>query len=52
MAIPGIPRSKARDILGYEFAKAHDLDLEEGDAQIDWLIDEGLRLRRLDKLLL
>jgi len=44
-----ISRSKARDILGYEFAKAHDLDLEEGDAHIDWLIEEARRLEGQDK---
>jgi hypothetical protein len=49
MEMPGISPSKARDILGSEFAKAHDLELEEGDAHIDWLIEEAHRLEGLDK---
>jgi hypothetical protein len=50
MEMSDISPSKARDILGSEFAKAHDLDLEEGDAHIDWLIEEAHRLEGLDEL--
>lgn len=34
---------KARCFMGYEHAKAEDVDLEEGDAYMDWLLGEGLR---------
>lgn len=37
-------RKQARDLLGYEYSKARDLDIEEGDAQIDWMLDEATRL--------
>ena len=45
----GCSNSKAREVLGYEFAKAHDLEVEEGDAHIDWLIEEAHRLEGLGK---
>jgi hypothetical protein len=46
--MPGGSRSKARELLGFEFAKANDLEIEEGDEQIDWLLEEAGRLERLN----
>jgi hypothetical protein len=40
---------KARDIIGYEYAKANDIDLEEGDEHADWLLDEASRIMALDE---
>jgi hypothetical protein len=40
---------QARDIIGYEYAKANDIDLEEGDEYVDWLLDEAVRLMALDE---
>jgi hypothetical protein len=34
---------QARNIIGYEHAKANNLELEEGDAFADWLLAEGRR---------
>jgi len=41
--------SKARDIIGYELAKAHSWDLDEVDAHAHWLLAEANRLIRLDE---
>ncbi|WP_271612698.1 hypothetical protein [Bradyrhizobium sp. CCBAU 21362] len=46
----GWPKQKARDLLGYEYAKANDIDLDEGDAHIDWLLDEAERHAHMDRL--
>jgi hypothetical protein len=46
----GYSRQKARDILGYEHAKANDIDLEEGDAHIDWLLDEAERHMQMERI--
>lgn len=35
--------SKARDIVGFELAKTHGWELEEGDAHADWLLREARR---------
>ncbi|WP_342738823.1 hypothetical protein [Bradyrhizobium sp. B117] len=46
----GYSKQKARDLLGYEYAKANDIDLDEGDAQIDWLLDEAERHMQMDRI--
>lgn len=46
----GSSKQKARNILGYECAKANDIDLDEGDAHIDWLLDEAERHMQMDRL--
>lgn len=46
--MPGLSRSKARELLGLEFAKANDLEAEEGEEYIDWLLDEAERLEMLE----
>lgn len=48
----GYSKPKARDILGYEFAKANDLDVEEGAAHVDWLLDEAERHMQMESMLL
>lgn len=37
---------QARDLLGHEYAKARDMDIEEGDAQVDRMLDEAIRLEQ------
>ncbi|MBU6462679.1 MAG: hypothetical protein KGL35_10440 [Bradyrhizobium sp.] len=46
----GYSKQKARDLLGYEYAKANDIDLDEGDAQIDWLLDEAERHMQMERI--
>jgi hypothetical protein len=46
----GYSKQKARDLLGYEYAKANDIDLDKGDAHIDWLLDEAERHRRMERI--
>ncbi|MFG1307276.1 hypothetical protein V5F34_24440 [Xanthobacter autotrophicus] len=41
--------SKARDIIGYEIAKAKGWELHEGDDHAEWLLAEGQRLRAIDE---
>ena len=36
---------KACEIIGFEFAKANGLELEEGDALAEWMLSEGRRFR-------
>ncbi|MGH6712090.1 MAG: hypothetical protein ACREEK_24370 [Bradyrhizobium sp.] len=52
MKLMGWPWHQARDIIGYEYAKSNDIDLEDGDAQADWLLDEAARLVALDEFML
>lgn len=40
----GCTASEARDLIGYEIAKARDWELEEGDDHADWLLAEAARL--------
>jgi hypothetical protein len=40
----GCSASEARDLIGYEIAKARDWELEEGDDHADWLLAEAARL--------
>ncbi|WP_170481395.1 hypothetical protein [Ruegeria arenilitoris] len=40
----GCTASEARDLIGYEIAKARDWELEEGDDHVDWLLAEAVRL--------
>lgn len=41
---------EARDNFAYEYAKAVDVDLEEGHAFVNWMIAEGHRFERLRAL--
>jgi len=40
----GCTASEARDLIGYEIAKARNWELEEGDDHADWLLAEAARL--------
>lgn len=44
----GWSRSKAKQVLGSEFATANDLEAEEGEEYVEWLLDEAERLEGLD----
>lgn len=41
--------AKAREIIGYEFAKAKGWELEEGDDHAEWLLAEARRLLTIDE---
>lgn len=47
--LQGWSRSKARELLSSEFAKAHDLEIDEGEEHVDWLLEEAARLERLNE---
>ncbi|UFW92025.1 hypothetical protein BjapCC829_49705 (plasmid) [Bradyrhizobium barranii] len=49
MKLMGWSWSKARDIVGYELAKAHGWELDEGDIHADWLLRETRRGLDLDE---
>lgn len=49
MKLMGWSWSKARDIVGYELAKAYGWELDEGDAHADWLLREAHRRLDLDE---
>ena len=36
---------KVCEIVGFEFAKANGLSLEQGDALAEWMLSEGRRFR-------
>lgn len=44
---PGWSRSKAKEVLGSELATANDLETEEGEEYVEWLLDEAERLEML-----
>jgi hypothetical protein len=45
----GWSSQKARDIIGYEIAKAKGWELQEGDDHADWLLAEARRLLAIDE---
>jgi hypothetical protein len=49
MKLMGWSWSKARDVVGYELAKAHGWELDEGDVHGDWLLREARRNLDLDE---
>lgn len=46
----GVSKQKARDVIGYEHAKANNIELDEGDAHIDWLLDEAERHMQMERI--
>ncbi|UWQ38460.1 hypothetical protein K3552_05475 [Leisingera aquaemixtae] len=42
----GCSATEARDLIGYEIAKARDWEIEDGDDHADWLLAEAARLGR------
>jgi hypothetical protein len=43
------PSWKAREIVGYEIAKAKGWELQEGDDHADWLLAEARRVLAIDE---
>ncbi|MCF6445684.1 hypothetical protein [Nereida sp. MMG025] len=40
----GLSDAQARDLIGFELAKARDWDVDDGEDFVDWLLDEAERL--------
>ncbi|MEZ0213170.1 MAG: hypothetical protein ACAH27_09515 [Xanthobacteraceae bacterium] len=49
MKVMGWPSWKAREIVGYEIAKAKGWELQEGDDHADWLLAEARRVLAIDE---